>query len=154
VPLREWLHTLEWMRLARPRLDRNQWRTGWPVIRRLQREWSDQRRRLAWESPLGPVTMAGWAIRPLTTGQAMIDEGRRMRHCVADYIDDCHQGRYRVFTAEHSNTGEPAATIGLRLVEGQWQLVQVRGQRNHAVGEGLERVAREVMGRHRGAVRV
>ena len=74
----------------------------------------------------------------------MIDEGRRMRHCVAD-----DQGRYRVFTAEHPKTGEPAATIGLRLVEGQWQLEQVRGRRNQAVEEGLERVAQEVVGRYR-----
>ena len=54
------------------------------------------------------------------------------------------------FTVEHLETGEPAATIGLRHRDGEWQLGQVRGPNNAAAGPAMEQLGLAVLGRYRG----
>jgi len=151
VPLDEWRDLLGWMHHQQPCLDRNQWRAGWPAVRRAYAHWADCRERLQWTSAVGPLSFGHWTVRPLTCGRQLVEEGERMSHCVADYIPDCFEGEYLVFTVEHRGTGQPEATLGLRDGPDGWALDQVRGPRNAAVDGDLLRVARTLLQRYREA---
>lgn len=151
IDLDEWIRVLRWMVKERPAFDRNQWRAGWPALRRAHDAWLRRRLERGWDSRVGPFSVDGWSVRPLTTAGELVAEGQRMRHCVASYLDACLAGRYRLFTVEHPETGAPAATIGLRQQGGEWQLGQVRGPHNAAAGPAMEMLGLEVLGRYRGA---
>jgi hypothetical protein len=151
IDLDEWIRVLRWLLRERPALDRNQWRAGWPALRRAHDRWLRRCLERGWNSRVGPFSADGWSVRPLTTAGALVAEGRRMRHCVASYVNACLAGQYRLFTVEHPETGEPAATIGLRRRDGEWQLGQVRGPNNAAAGPALEQLGLAVLGRYRGA---
>ena len=119
-----------WLAVMRPRLDRNQWRSGWPALRRAAADWDLRRENHRWDSALGAFRQGRWQVRPLTRGRELLDEGRRMRHCVGGYIPRCLRGEYRVFTVEDTNSGKPQVTIGLVRTDEGWRLDQVRGKRN------------------------
>jgi hypothetical protein len=149
----DWQEMLHWLLTEELEFDANQWRAGWPALRRARDKWVSTRLDLCWDSAVGPFTVDGWRVRPLTSGHDLVAEGQRMRHCAERGIRDCHAGRYHLFTVEHPETGAPAATIGLKLVDGAWRLHQVKGQGNAEAGEAMERIGAVVLERYRGASR-
>lgn len=148
IDFAEWQTVLNWLARDRFELDANQWRAGWPAIRRARERWLRQRLDLRWDSLEGPFECEGWRVRPLTSGRELVEEGQRMQHCAANYIRACHEGRYRMFTAEHPQSGEPAATIGLACRKGVWRLDQVKGAKNREVDEAMARLGAAVLERY------
>jgi hypothetical protein len=74
--------------------------------------------------PLEPTEDIIWLSSP----SHVVDEGRRMKHCVAAYVQRVQRGEYALYRME-----APAnLTIGLRKSVSGWQLDQVRGVCNRA----------------------
>lgn len=144
IDFAEWSRVLDWLSVTRPPLDRNQWRTGWPVLRRAAADWDLRRENLRWDSALGAFRHGRWQVRPLTRGRELLDEGQRLHHCVGGYIPRCLRGEYRVFTVEDASSGAPQVTIGLARTDGGWQIDQVRGERNREADDEMKGLAREV----------
>ena len=66
-------------------------------------------------------------IQPILTPQALLDEGRRMEHCVGSYIRTVQDGNYFVY---HMKSPEPL-TIGVRVRQGRiTNYDQIEGVRN------------------------
>lgn len=106
---------------------------------------------LRWDSRAGPFDAGCWRVRPLTSGHELVEEGRRMKHCVERYIRACHDGCYRLFTVERRQTETPFATIGLKHEKGAWRLDQVRGPGNTEVVEELAALGEAALRRYRSA---
>jgi len=126
----EWQEVATWLAVARPELDRHQWRAGWPLLQRAHRSWEQRLIDARWDCPVATVSIDGWSARALSNGKDLAEEGERMKHCVINYVDRCLAGGYQVFTVEHPDNGEPVATIGLKKYEDGWEIDQVQGQRN------------------------
>ncbi|QDT38468.1 PcfJ domain-containing protein [Stratiformator vulcanicus] len=71
-----------------------------------------------------------WTIRELLSTRELIDEGRRMRHCVATYDECCVCGDSAIFALEVDTLGgiEKALTIEVDLESRE--IVQARGKGN------------------------
>lgn len=77
-------------------------------------------------------------IRPLTSQQHILNEGKRMKHCVASYVGQVLAGGYYIYHVEHD--GEPA-TLGVLLREGRiTRMDQLQGIRNRQVSPALRRL--------------
>lgn len=150
IDLAEWQVVLDWLVRDQPELNANQWRAGWPALRRAHQCWLRRRLELRWRSRVGPFECEGWRVRPLTSGPQLVEESRRMRHCAEHFIPACHKGHYRMFTVEYPATGEPAATIGLIRGKRTWRMDQVKGAQNADVDEVIARVGAVVLGRYQG----
>jgi hypothetical protein len=144
----DWSRVLMWMRDHRPEFDRNQWRAGWPAILKAYKNWlllqPDQ---LQWSSLLEPFTRGKWRIKPLTGSNQLAVEGMRMKHCVAGYAEQCHEGEYRVFAIEKAESGKPTATVGLKKAGDGWALDQVQGKFNRKAGKKVSAVAKKILKR-------
>ena len=71
-----------------------------------------------------------WRIRELLSGDALVTEGRLMRHCVASYAWSCADGRCSIWTLERRQTnGKVLKHLTLELAK-TGILVQARGQNN------------------------
>lgn len=90
-------------------------------------------------------------IQPVTSPQALAEEGARMHHCVRSYTRDVQQGFYYVY---HMELPEPI-TIGLNLRNGRiLQVDQIKGESNAtppaaavtAVHQWFQQVKREEHG--------
>ncbi|MCC2098241.1 MAG: PcfJ domain-containing protein [Hyphomicrobiales bacterium] len=70
-----------------------------------------------------------WTIRELLSGAELVEEGRRMRHCVATYTQSCLRGECSIWSMEvQSQAGiEKRQTIE---VSRDGAIVQARGPRN------------------------
>jgi hypothetical protein len=87
--------------------------------------------------PAPPAPLAGLPgiIEPLTTVDALAEEGRAMRHCVRTRAGAMLQGQsllFRVLADSRHDTSR--ATLELRPgVDGQWHVAQLLGARNRPV---------------------
>jgi hypothetical protein len=149
IDIEEWHRLVTWLVNDRVQLDANQWRAGWPALRRAREAWLRRRPHLRWDSAVSPFAHEGWCVRPLTSGHDLIEEGRRMEHCADRYIRACHEGWYRLFTVECRESGAPVATIGLKHSKGKWRLDQVRGKTNGPAGEAIQALGEAVLRRYR-----
>ena len=145
----EYLPAVEWLVDARPRPDSNQKHAGWPWIRRAVTTWLNDPgptwtgSTQAWHSAIESGFFGGYHVFALRDPQALIEEGVAMRHCVADYIEECALGRARVFSLRDPNSGERVATAMLRRgAEGHWSLSELRERRNRAPTDSMQNAAR------------
>lgn len=86
-----------------------------------------------WASLLGRASVVrGVLVVELTSADAIREEGRVMHHCVADCIEGCRAGRYRVFSLRVPRTGERLVTLGVTKDEGEdeWWMEDCRGEDN------------------------
>ena len=101
----------------------------------------------AWESPLEPWSNGQVTFTPLTTHDALRDEGRQMNHCVETWHSCCAAGSVVVFRVLGVlPSGDTIrATAGFRRRTGQapWQLLSILGRSNTRVPAGLKAMARE-----------
>ncbi len=76
-----------------------------------------------------------WTIRELLNSQALIEEGRKMRHCVASYASVCARGYASIWTLEqHTRAGcDKLLTIEVR--NGEKLICQIRGRLNRRMRE-------------------
>lgn len=123
-------------------------RTTWSSIERRSRSWHGRvaqtpkvREALAWASALPACEIAGVRVNPLTTAEALREEGRAMQHCAGSYAEQCAAGGYRVF-ALHRSTER--ATLGLYEIAGRWKVDQVRGMANGSPSPQMKGIATAV----------
>ena len=76
-----------------------------------------------------------WTIRQLCSVNEIINEGRRMKHCVASYAYRCSNYRCSIFNVSSfnrsTNTTESVATIE---ISSHYEIVQIKGKCNTKVG--------------------
>ena len=151
-------------------------RTQWTTIQRRQRDWHRDaarrslavyamsrrdellarraHRRTRWHSALDSYEMeiagADVLVIPLTSGFALVLEGRRMRHCVGSYVEYCRRGECRIF---HLECGTEQATVEISTNDGRWKARQVFGPGNERVSATLRNAAKEVARRYARAAR-
>lgn len=98
----------------------------------------DMSRNLSWESALPEHVEGGYRFVPLTSSQALREEGEAMKHCVAQYDVDCVRGKSRIFSVLTMRTGKRVATVELYiddlLLGKKWFVRQVRGEKNSNIG--------------------
>lgn len=70
-------------------------------------------------------------IIPLTSGQALEEEGADMQHCVGGYAEKMFEGRCYVYKV----LAPQRATLSLYRQDGAWQLGELRGVHNADVDE-------------------
>jgi len=120
-------------------------------------QWEEEvPRNLSWESALPEHEDSGYRFVPLTSSEALREEGEAMKHCVAQYDVDCESGKSRIFSVRSVRTRRRLATIELHiddlLIKREWFVGQVKGPRNKDVGTRLLRVAEKLAKKHSGLI--
>ena len=73
---------------------------------------------------------AQWRIRELLSGAELLEEGRRMQHCVVTYAQNCAAGYCSIWALERRHTdGKIEKHLTLELDQ-NGVLVEARGQQN------------------------
>ncbi len=80
---------------------------------------------------------------PLTNTPDLLDEGRRMRHCVATYSNRCSAGRSRIFSIRQDDN--ILATTELSLRGNTWQIAQVRSYKNGEPSPAARQIAKTLL---------
>ena len=71
-----------------------------------------------------------WAIAELLGNGALLDEGRRMRHCVGSYSDLCVDGHSTIWSMSRSDGGSERGVLTIEIDPARRQIVQARGFAN------------------------
>lgn len=78
-----------------------------------------------------PAEQTHWKLRELLSGQELIDDGRRLKHCVATYAVSCARGACSIWSLERRRGGEEWAEPLLTVeIDAEGVMVQARGLRN------------------------
>ena len=137
-----------WVRDHQPDFDRNQWKSGWPAIKRACEKWLRERPDFyCWSPLLESFEIDRWSVKPLVGSNQLALEGVRMKHCVEMYTERCLDGEYKVFAVEDTKSGQAVATLGLEWKDDKWVLEQARGKLNREVREELEPVVHAILGK-------
>jgi hypothetical protein len=96
------------------------------------------------ESPHSPPPAGTAAIRPLTTPEALQEEGRTMRHCIASY--DRRVRRQGVFVYRVLRPERATLSIRWDWARGGWTIDQLRGPGNRPVQSATERAVLHWLG--------
>ena len=95
----------------------------------------------AWESLVQELILPeGMRATALNDANQLATETIVMKHCVADYTDQCARGQSRIFTVRQGPT--PIATIEIRRSRDRWSPYQSRGYRNAGPTAAVRRAAR------------
>lgn len=137
---------------------------GWGTIMRHQEQWhanevarkmeSDPSAGWEWPTPCGAIVAGHFSATPIASGRELIMEGKRMRHCVSSYADQCAKGHSHILSvAKH---GVPFSTLELRAFDSRgreinalpeapsvkpaikihaWKIVQNKGRHNAAIDD-------------------
>ena len=87
-----------------------------------------------WKCKLSETLIGEYCITPLTTAKLLKSEGYQMNNCCRDYIDQCAEMAYCLFSVR-SRVGERLATLGLNCNGGHWRFDQCFGPSNTEVLE-------------------
>ena len=91
-----------------------------PFATRFTRVNSVNRRPKKWQCQLPETLVGDYLIIPLTSVKMVKSEGYRMNTCCRDYVDQCAEGTYSLFSIRR-RSGERLATLGLACREGHWR---------------------------------
>ena len=123
-------------------LDRKQRQGGWTYLLEHATEYADERQNLLsiekmnWTSPIPVIEIAGHQVVPLTSGKALWEEAVNMKHCADIYAEVCLQGQWLLFSVRDL-TGKRKATISYKLVNEEWDFIQVCGVANRQASESV-----------------
>ena len=95
---------------------------------------SVERRPNKWKCKLPETLVGEYLIIPLTSAKLLKSEGYMMNNCCRDYISQCMELKYCLFSIRR-RTGERLATLGLAYNEDYWRLDQCFGPSNTEVLE-------------------
>jgi hypothetical protein len=95
---------------------------------------SVERRPNKWKCKLSETLIGEYCIMPLTSAKLLKSEGYQMNNCSRDYLDQCAELTYCLFSVR-SRVGERLATLGLNCTEGHWRFDQCFGPSNTEVLE-------------------
>ena len=113
------------------------------AIRNARSEWertlrTQGRQYPAWSSLIPTPRRDGeFTITHLGTQKELFQESGEMVHCVHYYTPQCQTGRSRIFSIMIRE--QRIATGEIRLRQGEWHSVQVRGKHNVRAAPGAER---------------
>lgn len=86
------------------------------------------------------------SVIPITNGDALREEARRMENCVFSYAPAIRAGCCYIY---HVTAGKAKATVELRLdKQGQWNLAQVEGPDNTKCGAQVTKSVQGWIGQH------
>lgn len=80
------------------------------------------------DSKQGRPTTRVWRIRELLSGQALRDESRAMRHCVASYGYSCREGLCSIWSLDSTHLANVSRHLTIEVRERT--IVQARGKAN------------------------
>ena len=93
-----------------------------------------------------PDLRVTWRMRELLSGADLVEEGRRLRHCVASYADSCARGACSIWSLERGRGAEEGAERLLTVeVDKNNTVVQARGLANRWPSEQELNVLNEWM---------
>ncbi|MBI5277369.1 MAG: PcfJ domain-containing protein [Burkholderiales bacterium] len=126
----------QWVLRTGWRPDANQRRAGWGVLHRAMAKGLPGREGgLGWPVPVAQLARGDLVATCLRDGDELWEEGRRMQHCVHDYLGRCLAGTMLVFSVSNAQ-GRRVATMSLqREHSGAWTVHQCLGWCNQAVLE-------------------
>lgn len=121
----------------------------WNSLRRRHDAWIETfqnkaRNHYSWASPLGEFEMDGFRVRPLTSSEALYEEGQKMNHCIASYEGSCLRGEYLAFALCDQKT-EQDFTLGFCMDARRWKLDQIRSYCNSAASNEARVVGARVL---------
>lgn len=96
---------------------------------------SSARKSGKWDCKLSEILVGEYSITPLTSAKMLKSEGYLMNNCCRDYISQCEEMEYCVFSIR-SRSGERIATLGLINEQGRWLFDQCFGRSNSDVLHG------------------
>ncbi|MCQ8896080.1 PcfJ domain-containing protein [Limnobacter humi] len=110
----------------------------------LERQIDSARVNVFWPEVLGMGELSdGVSYVELTSLNALLLEAKKMHHCVPSYIDRCMAGDVCLFHLHRKGGLAERATLELRRIGlGRWQVSQLKGPCNAAVGDALWAAAR------------
>lgn len=139
------LEILVWLRDAKPRIGKNQWKAGWASLwRSYEASFTGEDHKREWNSRVPEMTVEGLRVVPLTSSVALCLEGMRMKNCVASYADVCKKGNYRVFSIREISSEKRVATVGLERRRNTWVLDQVKAKCNRAASKAATELAQSL----------
>lgn len=97
---------------------------------------SVNKRSKKWECKLSEMLIGEYFITPLTSAKLLKSEGYQMNNCCRDYVDQCAEMTYCLFSVR-SRVGERLATLGLNCNDGHWRFDQCFGTSNTEVLEEI-----------------
>jgi hypothetical protein len=72
-----------------------------------------------------------WLVHQITTGNELVKEGQRMRHCVSSYKRPCMEGRTAIFTVSSVTSGwKEKRNLTIEVDMSKWKIVQIAGLAN------------------------
>jgi hypothetical protein len=81
-----------------------------------------------------------WEVRQLHTSKQLMNEGRRMKHCVASYAQRCVQGHSAIFSlTSDDGTNRPEKEVTIELTNMK-RLIQARGRFNKPPSNAAQKV--------------
>jgi len=83
-----------------------------------------------WAAPASGVVSGDYEFVFMGTPGALYEEGRTMRHCVYDFVEDCARGERVLASVRRTSTGVRIATVMCALKDQSWKLSQIRGKTN------------------------
>ena len=95
---------------------------------------SVERRPRKWKCKVSEMLIGEYFIMPLTSAKLLKSEGYQMNNCCRDYLDQCAELTYCLFSVR-SRVGERLATLGLNCNDGHWLFDQCFGPSNTEVLE-------------------
>ncbi len=95
---------------------------------------SVDRRRTRWQCKLSEMLIGEYLIIPLNSAKLLKSEGFQMNNCCRDYVDQCAEMTYCIFSIRR-RSGERLATLGLNCSQGYWRFDQCFGPSNTEVLE-------------------
>jgi hypothetical protein len=105
----------------------------------------------SWPALLGELQIDGWHIQELTSAEALAEEGRIMRHCVATRWRNCYQAGARIFHLSAPNGELATAQFDLEIdhntapnVEMTYLLEDLQGPENSEVSEACMEISQQI----------
>lgn len=83
-----------------------------------------------------------WRITELLSAKALMDEGRRMRHCVGSYGHSCAKGACSIWTMEVETFEGRSKTLTIEVRNSARLICQARGKRNLLPDDKLRAILR------------
>lgn len=104
-----------------------------------------QRQNLFWPELLGQGKLGHVTYIELCSLHALLQEAKRMHHCVPSYIESCLSGEVVLFHLQGSGGRPERATAEFRnLGLAGWMVAQIKGPCNQEVSVTMRKVASEL----------
>lgn len=150
TPIARWyFESGEYLKAREPQL-----KAGWKWLARRHAEANPARVEapspaapgLRWEPAVRRVEWRMWRFEALGTPEALRDEGKAMRHCIADYGARLLPEMLIAYSVRDRKSGERIATLTVREIAlGVWAIDDIRGPGNAAAGEDVVQAAHAVV---------